>query len=201
MTGSRTTSRTSDPAATPVSYVDCISISYPGCFFLINRAQIAGSFYDGHGETLKTGKGALRLIEVGDRTLPLVNFDSFVSRYFRVDIQDPPEMIILARGDSPHAPRLPRIRKKSSEEIVDTGTIAVQLSGKTSLMRIPVKQLRLLPAGLFSALARRGLLAVRFPSRMQGDGFIEYLIDIQTVIALNFSQSTNKQVLNENSDR
>ncbi len=201
MTGSRTTSRTSDSAVSPVPYIDCISISYPGCFFLVNRAQIAGSFYDGHGETLKTGKGAVRLIEVGNRTLPLVNFDSFVSRYFRVAIQDPPEMIILARGDSPHAPRLPRIKKKSSEEIIETGTIAVQLSGKTSLMRIPVKQLRLLPAGLFPALSRRGLLAIRFPNRIEGHGFIEYLIDIQTVIALNFSQPPIRQVLHENSDR
>ncbi|MBP7738340.1 MAG: hypothetical protein KA369_20365 [Spirochaetes bacterium] len=196
MTGSRTISRTSDTAPSPVLQVDCIVVSYPGCSFLINRAQIAGSYYDGYRDASKIGKGPLRLIDIDNRIFPLINFDDFIARCFHIPITKQAEMIIFARGDSPNAPKLPRIKKKSTEEAIDTGTIAVQLSGKTGLAQVPLKDLRLLPSGLFPYLSSRGLLGVRFPA----DGSIEYLIDIQTVIATNIARTTRKEVCDENHD-
>lgn len=198
MTGSRATSRTLDA---PASDIDCIGVYYPGCTFLINRDQIEGSMYSSGADASRTAEGAVRLISLGERTLPVVNLDSFVRRFFHVDIGRPPEMIMLARADSPDAPRLPRIKRKSSDEVIGTDLIAVQLSARTGLMRLPLRQLRLLPSGLFPSLSGRGILGVRFPSRIMSDGLIEYLIDIQTLIATNFPLARHVKVNDENSDR
>lgn len=198
MTVSRATSRMPDA---PASDIDCIGVYYPGCTFLINRDQIEGSMYSSGADDSRTAGGAVRLISLGERTLPLVNIDSFVRRYFHLDIRKAPEMIMLVKADSPDAPRLPRIKRKSSDEIIGTEIIAVQLSARTGLMRLPLRQLRLLPAGLFPSLSGRGILGVRFPSRIGNEGLIEFLIDIQTVIAMNFPIHRQGKVSDENPDR
>lgn len=192
MTGSSTTSTTSDAA--PCS-ADFVMLSYPRADYLVNREEVISSVYQG-GETSRGGSGVIGAMAYNQRTIPVISLDDHLGLYFCESPMPDREVLLFVRGSAGAAP-FPRIKKKSDGGEVDTSVIAVRASGAAEILSLPLRELRPLPRGVRKELVKNGLLAVRFPAGRR----IQYFIDLKTVIILSIIQHHNRQARNENPDR
>ncbi len=193
MTGSSTTSATSDEAS---GSADFVMISYPGADYLVNREEIISSVYHG-GEIPRCESGVIGAMAYNQKTIPVLSLDDHLGLYFGERPAPDREVLLFVRGSGGAAP-FPRIKKKSDGGEVDTSVIAVRASGAAEIVSLPLKELRPLPRGVRKGVAKHGLLAVRFPGAARR---IQYFIDMKTVIILSILQHHNRQARNENPDR